>query len=838
MHSPSQNPRPSLLTGVFLISIAALALQVLQIRIFAFALWHHLAFLVISIAILGFGAAGAFTASIRRLRPSDPANSLGLAGIGFALTSLIGWWILAIQPVDVFAQFGFLQVVQVGLYYLVFAAPYFCAGYIISLALTSARKSVPRIYFINLTGSGVGCFLIFATLSPLGAEGSLLAVAALGAGVALISAESAAIRWTGAGLAALLLLSVPYAERILPIEAAESKLIYKTLHRGEAHSQLSRWTPFSRIDVVATPTALSWAVFQDGDAPTVIPRTTKPTPEKNPRALPYRVMDRAPEVLMIGCGAGGDLKAALDFGAKHVTGVEINPFTLGLSQDPELNVTANLINDDERVDVEIAEGRFFVRSSDRSYDLIQLAGVDTYTALASGAYVLTESYLYTREAFHDYLEHLVDDGMVSIHRFAFPAPRETLRTMVIAMEVLEERGVAEPWKHIVVVRHPMGTGIDSTQTTTTIGTVLIKKTPFAPEELARVRNFAARRNLLMDYLPDEEGFFSPKALLRIESLIQQSSNLHDYKISEGGKNPFYSFRDAFREGRPAEFLDDYPYNVRSVDDDSPYFFSQHRLSSVWDWLWSKFDDEAEPESDAPWIAMTLLFQTKPLGLMLLFLTLGQLFVLAAICIFGPLLAFRRSGVRSPQMLRLMGYFACLGLAYIFLQISAMQRFGLILGHPTYSISLVMASFLISSGVGSLFSARFSIKHAGRTLRMVAGALLVGTLFYHFALPSITRTVLPMPLLVRAAITVLLIAPLGFFMGMCFPTGIRLLAKRDPAIVAWAYGVNGAASVLGSVITVVLAIAFGFAVVQWFATGLYVVAAALMASLASRQAETA
>ncbi len=190
------------------------------------------------------------------------------------------------------------------------------------------------------------------------------------------------------------------------------------------------------------------------------------------------------------------------------------------------------------------------------------------------------------------------------------------------------------------------------------------------------------------------------------------------------------------------------------------------------------------------------------------------------------------------MLRLMGYFACLGLAYIFLQISAMQRFGLILGHPTYSISLVMASFLISSGVGSLFSARFSIKHAGRTLRMVAGALLVGTLFYHFALPSITRTVLPMPLLVRAAITVLLIAPLGFFMGMCFPTGIRLLAKRDPAIVAWAYGVNGAASVLGSVITVVLAIAFGFAVVQWFATGLYVVAAALMASLASRQAETA
>jgi len=830
MPPPIRGARPSLLLAVFLISLAALGLQVLQIRIFAFALWHHLAFLVISIAILGFGAAGAFTASIARLRPKDPSNAIGWAGIAFAITALIGARVLAIEPVDVFAQIGIGEIVQVALYYLVFAAPYFCAGYIISLALAYETKSVPRLYFINLTGSGVGCFLIFATLSPLGAEGSMLVFTALGSIVAVIAGSAPVVRGGGALLTVLLLAGIPFAEAVIPVDAADSKLIYKELSLQGAMPRLSKWTPFSRIDVIETQRSQAWAVFQDGDAPTLIPRVSTPTPESNPRAFPYRVMGRQPETLMIGCGAGGDLKAAVDFGAKHVTGVEINPFTLGLSQDPELNATAHLINDDPRVDTEIGEGRFFVRSSEETYDLIQLAGVDTYTALASGAYVLTESYLYTREAFHDYLDHLGDDGMVSIHRFAFPAPRETLRTMVIAMEVLEERGVAEPWNHVVVARHPWITGIGGSETTTTIGSILIKKTPFTKEELDRARAFSKRMKLLVDYLPDEKGQFTPEALDQLNELKDENPNLRDYKISPDGKNPFYSFRDAFRNGRRAEFFENYPYDVRTVSDDSPYFFNQHRLGAVWDWLTSSEEKvEARSGTEEPWMAMTFLFQTKPLGLILLFLTLAQLLVLASVCIFGPLLTFRRAGIRSSGMGKIMGYFACLGVAYIFLQISAMQRFGLILGHPTYAISVVMASFLVSSGVGSLFSARFPIENAAKILRMVVGVLIVAALFYQLALPTITNMVLPQPLLVRAFIIVLLIAPLGFFMGMCFPTGIRMLEGRDSAIVAWAYGVNGAASVLGSVITVVLAIGLGFAMIQWIATGIYVLAALLMAA---------
>ena len=216
MPPPIRGARPSLLLAVFLISLAALGLQVLQIRIFAFALWHHLAFLVISIAILGFGAAGAFTASIARLRPKDPSNAIGWAGIAFAITALIGARVLAIEPVDVFAQIGIGEIVQVALYYLVFAAPYFCAGYIISLALAYETKSVPRLYFINLTGSGVGCFLIFATLSPLGAEGSMLVFTALGSIVAVISGSAPVVRGGGALLTVLLLAGIPFAAAVNP----------------------------------------------------------------------------------------------------------------------------------------------------------------------------------------------------------------------------------------------------------------------------------------------------------------------------------------------------------------------------------------------------------------------------------------------------------------------------------------------------------------------------------------------------------------------------------------------------------------------------------------------
>ena len=227
--------------------------------------------------------------------------------------------------------------------------------------------------------------------------------------------------------------------------------------------------------------------------------------------------------------------------------------------------------------------------------------------------------------------------------------------------------------------------------------------------------------------------------------------------------------------------------------------------------------------------MTHLFQLRPIGLIMLFLTLMQLLVLVSICIFGPLLLDRKGlkvkGIASP-----MGYFACLGLGYIFLMISTMQRFGLVLGHPTYSISVVMATFLVVSGLGSLFSQRFPLVQAGKLLRVVAVVLLVGALFLQLAMPALTPVMLETSFLVRVLFTMAVVSPMAFVMGMCFPTGIRLVAETREALVPWSYGVNGAASVLGSVLAVVLAMGLGFQAVQWIAAGLYVLAALFMARI--------
>ncbi len=833
MSEERSGPGGSLLASVFLISLAALALQVLQMRIFAFALWHHLAFLVISIAILGFGAAGALTASLAWLRPARVHDAVAWAGVGFALTAVSGIWILARSPIDVFAQFGAGEVLQVGLYYLVFALPYFFAGYLISLVLARESQSVPTVYFVNLIGSGAGCFLIFATLSPLGAEGSLLAIASLGGLVCLLCAHRGLLRAAGAVLALVLLVGVPASSSLLQIQPARSKFMTQIERHPQSARKFSRWTPLSRIDVVALPGQPWWWVFQDGDAPTNLPRNANFAPN-DPRAVPYNFLDQ-PRVLIIGSGGGNDILAALQHGAESITAVEINPATFRLSQDREFSNAVRFF-DDDKVEIHNAEGRFFVRSSDRQYDLIQMTGVDTYTALASGAYVLSESYLYTEEAFHDYLDHLGPTGLLAIHRFAFPAPRETLRIMVMATEVLADRGVAEPWRHVVVLRP--GQGEDGPfASATSAGTILIKKAPFREDELARIRDFATRFGLIRDYVPGDPGRFSERELQLLQRLVKKQLTLRDYRVSEDGMNPFHAYAQAMREGSAEQFLAQYPYDVRPVVDDSPYFFNQHRLSAVWGWLLGRTQSAVSTQR-VPWSAMSFLFQARPLGLMLLFLTAVQLAVLAALCIFLPLLAFGRRGERRAGTAPIVGYFACLGLAYIFLQITAMQRFGLILGHPTYAISIAMASFLVSSGIGSLVSGRFLLERGPRLVSFVALGILVSAGLYHLFLPGITHAVLSASFATRCAVTVALIAPLGFLMGTCFPTGIRLVAERGEAIVAWSYGVNGAMSVLGSVIAVWLAIGLGFVAVHWIAAALYVLAAILLWRIAALRPDAA
>ena len=815
--SPSREK--GLFSAVFLISVAALALQVLQMRIFAFVLWQHLAFLVISIAILGFGASGSFLSVMGFLRHRKAGNSVAVAGILFALTAFAGPLLLTEHAQVLFGKgkvavdfFKDFDKGRVALYLVVFMLPYFFAGYVISLALIKEKAKVSKLYFVNMIGSGLGCFVLFATFEPLGAEGSLLVTAALGGGIGLLAAESKAMRILSGAVAVLLLAGLPFAARLFPFEVADSKFIasylkdYSGLLQDPAktpgiadHSPVrvthSAWTTLGRLQYLQDKRFKAFGLhqgilFQDGDAPGIMPAKDDPASIKDLHAIGYEIEPK-PKVLVIGIGGGLDLRYAVDLEAKDITGVEINPRTLEFFEN-EFRDWHGLI--DRRPDMKLvaAEGRTFIRRTKEKYDLIQMSGVDTYTALSSGAYVLSESYLYTRQAFHDYLDKLTDDGMFAIIRFAFPAPRETLRIMAIAMDVLAARGDKEPWKHVAVVRTHLGQK-------TGLGGILVKNSAFTKAELDKLRAWSANAGCEDSYLPDEEL-----------------------------DNPFHALAQAVKAGKVEEFYASYPYNIRPVVDDKPFFFNQFGPGAVWDYL-TRSASEKPKETGIVWVALRKDFQTKPVGMLLLTTTAGLLLILVLICIFLPLLFVR--GKRAGQGTRWapIGYFLCLGFAYIFLMISSMQRFSLLLGHPTYAISVTMATFLVVSGLGSLVSGRFAEKRAPLVLALVALFLCAWFVFLQIQLPTLTALWLPKSFAMRALLTIGLISPMAFAMGMCFPTGMRQIEHRE-AMIPWAYGVNGAASVLGSVLSVGLAMVFGFTNVQWFAAALYILAALLMRRL--------
>ena len=828
------NTRPSspgLLPALLVISMAALALEILQMRIFAFSLWHHLAFLVISIAILGFGAAGALLGASRSLREASLSASMAWAALLFGPASLAGPFFLAGHPLDIFGPIGRENLGWVLLYYLLFLLPYFFAGYVISLALAREPERVSRLYFANMVGSGLGCFLIFGTLLPLGAEGTLFLLAASGGLTALLVGRTRILKTLGVLSCLLFLASIPWADRILVLRPARSKLLAQARLLPGTKTLVKKWTPLDRIDLVRNPGFDGLYIFQDGDAPAPMPRFGASLSPGEIHAVAYTVT-KNPKVLVVGVGGGFDVKVALDNGASSVTGVEVNPVTLALYTDPRFK---GISGDPLRlpgVTLEAAEGRHFIRSSSERFDLIQMSGVDTYTALASGAYVLSESYLYTLEAFQDYLEHLTPHGVLAIIRFAFPAPRETLRIMVLACRALRKAGTPEPWRHVAVLR--VGTpdsGSDPFTKVTSLGAVLVGKSPFTPSQLKSLDEWARKNGHIRDFIPGDDARFTPAEVALLENLIRKDPRYKRYRIDPTGMNPFHAYAKALQEGREEAFLASYPYDVSPVTDDRPFFFNQHRFSSVLEWLRGG-EKKAAPPEQVPWSAMTVLFQTRPVGLTLLFLTLAQLGLLVAIFVFLPLfLMGKRKEGPSPSPLLPLGYFLCLGLGYIFLMISAMQRFGLVLGHPSYSISVTMAVFLLGSGLGSLVSGKVSPQRSPRAVILVALLLAAQALAFHLFLPALSRALLPAGLTTRALVVIALLAPGAFAMGFCFPLGIRLVSRMRPAFVPWAYGVNTGASVIGSVLAVILAMNLGFSGVQWISTALYGGAAWIMFRMA-------
>ncbi len=781
--------------GIAFISIGVLSLEIALTRIFSVSLWYHLAFMIISTALLGFGASGVILSVWHRALHGDLRLKLTLYSTAFAVTLLLGFALMVRIPLDPLAPVdprtpdrtaAIVQLIgYMLLYYVLIVLPFFCAGLVLGTAFAARAAQISSLYFVDLLGAGLGCLLVVLAMYVLPGQAVVVAAAMMGILAAIAFAlqrepgeanpHGKPRRGLVTALAVCLLflaaIVLPKAEALYTLFIPPSKplsLAYDPTN--DVTLEYTRWNPFSRIDVMGAPEmgGLAWGLsgayqgetlrqkFVTVDAAAITPINEwhggleeLTFLNYTPASLAYRLVER-PKVLIIGPGGGIDVLTALYNGAREITAVEINPLIVNdLMRDRYREYSGGLYTDYDHIRVVVAEGRNFVARSDEKYDVIQFSQVDTWAAASSGAYSLSENYLYTVEAFHDYLDHLTPSGILAIGRWYLEPPAQAMRLVTIGVTALTQRGVTDPSRHFIVVR----AGDTST--------LLMKASPFTEEEVARLRAIIEPLHFSFLYAPG-----APDSDPRFVAFFEAAD-----------KRAFYR---------------SYPLDVTPTTDDRPFFFENYG--------WTNFGT----------------FRSGKLTLTILFV---QALVLSTALILWPLWRFRRERLQVPGVRSFLVYFAALGIGFIFIELGLMQRFILFLGHPTYSLSVVLFSMLVFSGVGSALSRRWQeVPWRGQQLAVAAIGILV--VIHTFGLPPLFRHALPWPLVARIALAILILAPLGVVMGMPFPLGIHLVRRASAPLIPWAWGVNGFASVIGSVLSIMIAQSYGFRWVLLLAVTVY------------------
>ena len=763
---PRETSWPQLYLGVALTTMATLLLELSITRIYSVVFYYHFAFLAISLALFGLGAGGVF--------------SYYVIGRGGHFFSRLGW-LAAFNGVAVIAALLFIltrpaefKIVSFALIYFSSSIPFFLSGTVLSLVIAETVERVNRVYFFDLAGASAGCLLLVPLLNLMGGPNTVMA-----AGV--IFAVSAAIWFNQAGREGGRAAAVVLALAIVFLIAVNGKfhLVDVRYAKGEKLPPESfvKWNSFSRIAIHKQGSGLG--IFIDADAATGIAKFNWDRfTAQDRQALLHEgpgfvyALRPAAKTLIIGPGGGWDVARALASGSTDITGVEINPIIARTIMQERFPQLSNRLYLRPEVHICVEDGRTFVRRTTEHYQVIQATLVDTWASTAAGAFALSENNLYTTDAFYDYLSHLTGDGTLSFTRWGFQPPRESLRLISLAMDALHRLGEDDAWRHVMVVR-------EHSDILTVYGaqdTVLISRKPFSDADLTRARAELAQSPALQPiYLPGDPPSGS-------------------------------AFAGLLRSPDPQRFRNEYQYNISPLSDDRPFFFYSVQPRDVWNYLTPANRRFIDYKINR---AVPLLFGSFGVSL------LATLIVLA----LPPLLL----GTRLPSsrgIRRFLGYFVCIGAGYILIQVALIQKFVLFLGHPTYALTVIIFSMLLSSGIGSFYSRRLLAGSESR-LRLLLGGVAVLVAILTFLATPLMNLGVAWPLALRALATVAAIAPVGFFMGMPFPTGLGLLEHLAASAVRWAWALNAASSVLGSVGAIFCALYLGLRATLLIGACLYV-----------------
>jgi spermidine synthase len=781
----------------FVTAAVTLFVQVLFHRVVSAKLINNFAFLVISMTMLGFAVSGVVLTRWRRPLLARLDDTVAAAAALAALS------IIAITSVfyhlDVGPQFPplgssvLLALLRWMPLSLLFAIPFAFCALVLGALLSAPELPARRIYGFDLAGSALGAFAVIPAIRGLGVEKSLLAAALILAAAALLLARPR-LAWVRA-------IAVACTASVLAAALARDRLFAMRYPRGsmldsaQAAGALEHvaWDPVARIEVSRIPPpdpdamsfpsligedraflarfhrmitqnnyAFTFAVDYDGR-----PESLRGIEQTIYSAAYQAGAAPAPRVLVAGVGGGFDVLTALHFGAREITGVEINAATVRILKDTYRDYFRSWV-DDPRVTLVEDEARHYIATHPGAYDVIQLSGVDSYSGTAAAAHVFSENYLYTAEAFDLYLSRLTGAGIVNMMRLEHAPPKEMVRALTTAVAALRRAGVGEPARHVATI----------TATNGAFTALLVKKTPFTHEEWDRLRRWTAGSRLFR--------LTAAPGLAPLGTIYQA----------------FLKQADPRRE---AAFIAAYPFDISPVDDDRPFFFRFSRWSHL-------FTRDPVVRRAVPFMEYSLV----ALGLVTLAATL--------VCVYLPLRLLAAEGARVRGAARHAAFFAAIAVGYLGIEIALLQKFGLFLGHPNYALSVVLAALLLASGLGSLLSGRIVAPRGG--LRFVSYALAAAILAERLLIFSRLPALVGLPFAARVAVVFALVTPIGLCLGVFMPTGLARLKVVAPEFSPWAWGVNGVFSVLAPILSVAVSMTWGMNALLLAAIPLYLAAGLL------------
>ena len=788
------------LLTAFVIGFVSLTLEIAYTRVISFKLFYYYTYFVIGLALLGLGAASAVVSLSRRVRSLETMRLVQLVAPPAALVGLLGYVVVARIPTDTNLIWAGTtgqaagQVVRLVVLSLSLTAVFFAVGLLIASLFVVEAGNVRRLYFWDLTGAALGCLVAVPLQASVGPPAMILASMVALAGLGVIAASVTRERLVTTSAMVLVVVIGAIAADQLKVRTDQTKTL-----RDRDVIAGGDWGAVFRVDAVQGFGDLYilhhdglWgsAIWRDDGTPATTDRFLTDN-----RQIPFAAAGRdAPRVLIIGAAGGHEVQASLFYGAGQIDAVELNPVTVSLLRGEFADYAGNIT---EHPDVNYVEGdgRTFLARSDEEYDLIWFVAPDSYAAsnaATAGAFVLSESYLYTEEMIESAYDHLSPEGVI-VAQFGdrdFAArPMRTARYFVTAREALVDR-VDDFAAHTALVYEPGETQFE------TISTIMLFRPPVDGAIAARVQASVAEvpgaRTL---YLPGE---------VREDGVVADLITLPDADVDQ--------------------IIADYPLDISAIDDDRPFF-----------WHFTPFGDVITGWERGFLDAEIAIGER----LLVVLVILGA--VVAFVLLWLPFLLTRRRGPTSdssmsPRRGRLFVYFASLGLGFMFVEISMIQRFALLLGYPTLSLSVSLFTLLIATAVGARVSG--VVRRWGpRALPAVTAALVLLAGIYVAISGPLTDNALAWPQAARIAVVFVLLFPVGLLLGVFLPTGMdAAVAAAEAAeageddrgrLVAWCWAVNAFFSVLGASLTTIISMTYGFDRAVLAGLVLYVVATATL-----------